>query len=264
MRFSGMNPKEIVLEFVNTKLEGDIDALQFYSFSGLEGSDFGRTTCGYFDEDDTLLARAMMFLIWENKLPQLTSFDQIGSGQLYRGETINTYNTLFGKESQFREHIEDDDLIAMINFFKQRYVSIGNFMLMPSCSYKNSSINSYRGSSSHWGDYFDKFLFELDKCLQGNIKESDEQLLALVNKNSFYFKDIDRIEMFCEKNYLSSYLVSKQVQLFFEQRLTHEIENTVEAKQKYNVFAINYLNKVDEIINKRSSVIMDIIKEKIK
>ena len=125
-------------------------------------------------------------------------------------------------------------------------------------------MNSYRGTSSGWRDYFDKFLFELDKCLKGNKKEADEILLALVNKNSFYFDTIKSIELFCEKNYLNSYLVNKQVQLFFEQRLTYEIENTIEAKHNYTMFAINYLNKADEIINERSSIIMDIIKEKTK
>jgi len=171
---------------------------------------------------------------------------------------------LFGKVGQFKDYIDDNDLIARIDGFKERYVSIGNFMLMPSCSCNNSTINSYRGKFYLWRDYFDKFLFELDKCLHGNVKEADEKLLALVHKNSFYFNDINSIEMFCEKNYLNSYLLNKQVQLFFEQRLTYEIENTIEAKHNYTMFAINYLNKADEIINERSSIIMDIIKEKTK
>lgn len=264
MSLKDKNPKEIVLEFVNTKLEGDIDALRFYSFSQLKGSDFDCTKYESFDEDNTLLARAIMFLIWEGKLPELTSFDQIGSGELYRGETINTFNTLFGKKGEFRDYIDDNNLIARIDGFKESYVSIGNFMLMPSCSYNKMSMNSYRGTSSGWRDYFDKFLFELDKCLKGNKKEADEILLALVNKNSFYFDTIKSIELFCEKNYLNSYLVNKQVQLFFEQRFNRQIENTDEEKQKYTMFAIKYLNKVNEIIDERSSIIMDIIKEKIK
>jgi hypothetical protein len=205
-----------------------------------------------------------MFLIWEGKLPELTSFTQIGSGELYRGETINTFNTLFGKVGQFKDYIDDNDLIARIDDFKERYVSIGNFMLMPSYSYNNSTINSYRGKFYLWRDYFDKFLFELDKCLPGNIKESDETLLTLVNSNRFYFDDINSIEIFCERNYLNSYLVNKQVQLFFEQRLNWQIENTDEEKQKYAKFARNYINKANEIIDERSSIIMDIIKKKIK
>jgi hypothetical protein len=268
MSFTSKDAIELILKFVNSKLNGDINELRFFSFTELENDpQFGRVTGGEFDEDDTELARALMFLIWSVKLPDI-SYEEIGFGRKYRGDTINTYNTLFGKDDKFKDYIDDKELIAKILAFKEKYVTIGNFMLMPNRSGGNqiSTINCYRGSSSGWRDYFDKFLIELDKCLTENTRDSDNKLFILKEKNGFYFQEINTIQKFCEINYLDPYLLNNKVLSLFSPYLYHwkypEINN--EVKNTYSNFAISYIKQVEEIIDQRSHKMLQIIIDKMK
>ena len=121
--------KQIVTEFINSKyLHGDINKLISFSFSDLYNDNYFGYKNRYFDEDDTDLAKAIMYLIWFDKISDLT-FDDIGTGKIYRGDTLNTYNTLFGKNNQYEKYITDSFLKDSILQFKKKYVTLGNFML---------------------------------------------------------------------------------------------------------------------------------------
>lgn len=80
--------KNIITKFVNSKyLNGDINKLISFSFSDLRDDDYFGCKCRFFDEDDTDLAKAIMYLIWFDKIPDLT-FDDIGTGKNYRGDIL--------------------------------------------------------------------------------------------------------------------------------------------------------------------------------
>ncbi|MCD1653147.1 hypothetical protein K7J14_00280 [Treponema zuelzerae] len=270
MSFTCKDSIQLISDFVNSKLHGYINELRFFSFSELEHDrDFGLTTNGSFDEDDTELARAILFLIWYGRLPEL-SFEEIGSGKKYRGDTINTFNTLFGKEDQYKNLITESSFDATITAFKKKYVTIGNFMLMPNSTGGTgngiTSINCYRGVGSGWFDYFDKFLIELDTCLKGNTNDANEKLQTLVSENSFYFGKINTIQKFCEINYLDSYLLNTEVQSLFTPYMYHwkfkKIDS--EVRQLFTHFAISYINHVEKIINRRSLKMLQIIIDRMK
>jgi hypothetical protein len=259
--------KELIIRFLNSKyLNGDISKLSHFSFSKLENDSIFGSPGRTFDQDDTNLARAIMYTIWFQKLPDL-SLSQIGPGKKYRGDTINTYNTLFGKYDQHKKYSNDHHFIELVSKFKEIYVTIGNFMLMPNNSAKDpynlKSINCYRGISSGWYDYFDKFLYELDKCLDPNPYNHDKRLNFLIKENLFYFKQIDTIFEFCRINYLDSYIHNKRVTLLFNPYLYHWKYKSIsrDAISTYMNFSYNYINQVIEIINKRSVIMINVLKQ---
>ncbi len=265
-----LNPQysiDLINDFINSKyLNGDVNQLQYFPFSNLENDKYFGCPNRSFDEDDTNLARAVMYIVWFNKLPELT-YDEIGSGKRYRGDTINTFNSLFGKEDQHKQYVDDENINKTIDDFKKKYVTIGNFMLLPNYDVYNKkgikSINCYRGVGSGWYDYFDKFLFELDKCLSGNTTDSDEKLRILIKENSFYFDEISSIQKFCEINYLESYLLNKKAHSIFSPYIYHwrYKQLTTEIKMNYKEFANKYIRQANDIIQKRSHIMMDVIRE---
>ena len=246
--------KQIVTEFINSKyLNGDINKLISFSFSDLYDDNYFGCKNRYFDEDDTDLAKAIMYLIWFDKIPDL-AFDDIGTGKNYRGDTLNTYNTLFGRNNQYEKYITNSSLKALILQFKKKYVTLGNFMLMPNITKQSQkSINCYRGFNSGWYDYFDLFLNELDKCFN-KLEGNNTFLSALVKENSFYFKRINNIKIFCEINYLDSYLLNEKVKILFNPYIYHWKYRYIDEKiQKlYSEFVRKYIRQVNDIIDFRS------------
>lgn len=189
----------------------------------------------------------------------------------YGGETINSFNTFFGNprknfDEQYKDHCILDNLgiaqcfieptgnglIKMISDFEQKVYSIGNFMLMPKLHpLKKASMNQYRGLSIiGWKDLFDKFLFELMKCLNTpKSQETDKYLLELVYINKFYFEKISTIEKFCEVNYLDVYDYICDSKPIFERGLS---PFNVNEPQEYIHFIIKYINTCTTIIEKRA------------
>lgn len=91
------------------------------------------------------LTRAICFILWGEIFPDLTASD-IGTGQKYRGDTLNTFNTVFG--SYFPEQhscvgIErsnaSESLRVLANKFHAAYHSIGNFILLPNIAETDKS-----------------------------------------------------------------------------------------------------------------------------
>ena len=56
-----------------------------------------------FDPDDTEIARAVYYLLFNNKVHDTDSdftFSDIGTHKKYREDTLNTFNTLFGENTE--------------------------------------------------------------------------------------------------------------------------------------------------------------------
>ena len=90
-----MNPKELVAQFIEEKLEGDINRLATFPLGNLRNDKVYGCPGRNFDSDDTELMKAIYCLVfgdvWEN-----LSMGNLGDGKL-RGDTLNTYNTLFSQ-----------------------------------------------------------------------------------------------------------------------------------------------------------------------
>lgn len=100
------------------------------------------------DGDDTTLARIIFFLIHidynnnEFAIPGLISFSDLGSGYKYkyRGDTINTYSTLFGSENKGKDKFfTDKNERAEIDKFRRKYQTIGNFFILPATTIETSN-----------------------------------------------------------------------------------------------------------------------------
>lgn len=250
---------ELVQEFIKEYLHGNIDELKNFSFWDIEGTKYDGNQKGKFDGDNTKIVNAIYISLWKNEIHKL-SCDNIGSGKDYRGDTINTFNTLFGSPI-YRGYVANQ-----FNFleyekkyifeFYRTYQKIGNFYILPNkfinLYRKNESINTYRGK--FFKDYFDTFLCELDKCFSTE-NNCNRDLYKLIKHNDFFFSKIKDIDDFLSKFYMDDY---KDFNL--ERHFSHWDRNI--TTEQYKQFAFSYIQKATELINKRSEKLVEVLKEK--
>lgn len=240
---------------------------------------YGSNSKDALDCDDTHLARIVYFLIHRDEenneyaLPNLINFSDIGSGYKYkyRGDTINTYSTLFGSKNQGYEiffklcNVEDERVAN----FRNKYVTMGNFILLPATTVqlnpdtrKWHSMNSYRGTNERYRDYFDLFISRLmnNDCIDFKLWKEQEEL-----KDYFNFMN-DKCK-FIKANILENY---------FNMETHQVISNLFKHKDKeapyywymgnkiddiqYRQFALYYIDKATEIIRNRACKISNILK----
>lgn len=240
---------------------------------------YGSNSKDALDCDDTHLARIVYFLIHRDEenneyaLPNLINFSDIGSGYKYkyRGDTINTYSTLFGSKNQGYEiffklcNVEDERVAN----FRNRYVTMGNFILLPATKVQLNpdirkwySMNSYRGTNERYRDYFDLFISRLmsNDCIDFKLWKEQEEL-----KDYFNFMN-DKCK-FIKANILENY---------FNMETHQAIPNLFNHKDKeapyywymdnkiddieYRQFALCYIDKATEIIRNRACKISNILK----
>lgn len=226
------------------------------------------------DCDDTHLARIIYFLIHnDNKineyaLPGLNKLTDIGSGYKYkyRGDTLNTYSTLFGSKNQgVVKYFNSPNDIKKINEYRQKYVTIGNFSLLPAATVRlNSdkqkwdSINSYRGTSEKYRDYFDLFL-------QAFIHKEDFVQWRNLDETKAYFDVMDNTNEFIKRNMLEKYFIEGTNKIIITTDFPYywKTEENVDTKD-YRKFALNYIDKATEIINHRAYEMTKILRQRLK
>ena len=70
----------------------------YRELSSLENDEkYGQQPENDFDADDCQLSRAIYVVVWGDRMPYLNMLS-IGRGRSYRGDTMNTFNTIFGRE----------------------------------------------------------------------------------------------------------------------------------------------------------------------
>ena len=231
------------------------------------------------DCDDTHLARIVYFLIHRDEenneyaLPNLIKFSDIGSGYKYkyRGDTINTYSTLFGSKNQGYEiffklcNVEDERVAN----FRNKYVTMGNFILLPATTVqlnpdtrKWHSMNSYRGTNERYRDYFDLFISRLmnNDCIDFKLWKEQEEL-----KDYFNFMN-DKCK-FIKANILENYFnmeTHQAISNLFKHKDKEApyywyMDNKIDDIQ-YRQFALYYIDKATEIIRNRACKISNILK----
>ena len=101
-----MEAMEIFNNFTDKYLHGNIEELRTYDFSKVISKEYGNGK-SYADGDCTKIAYAIYYLLWKDKqIPLFTesNFEKLTNS--YSGDTINTFNTLFGKEDSARKKIQ--------------------------------------------------------------------------------------------------------------------------------------------------------------
>lgn len=228
-----------------------------FNFLNLENDSIYGCPGRSFDCDDTNLSRVIYYIVWHD-LPEM-ELSEIGTGKKYRGDTLNTFNTVFSKDLSRAELLSDNNiqLLDEAESFRSKCYSLGNFSLLPNLSIdgienKSTTINLYRGNWLVWKDFYDKFLFELKLCLSDS-NNANAFLDELVKENSFYFNSIDTIEKFIDINFLDSYTDknTSQIKELFDVNFYLWKKNPGE----YIRFARNYINISCNIIDERGEKI---------
>ncbi len=110
---------DLVLKFVDEELQGNLDALADFDLATLEGHPLYGAPDRTFDTDDCHLVRALFEVLYADALPGL-ALPTLGTGRAYRGDTLNTFHTLFGRPipeqpgrfAGLERHHPSDDLRA--------------------------------------------------------------------------------------------------------------------------------------------------------
>lgn len=183
-----MNPREFIASFIKEKLDGDVNRLASYPLGQLRYDKKYGCPGRNFDSDDTELMRAIYCVVFDEAWKNI-SMDNLGEGKL-RGDTLNTYNTLFS--APWNERFTaiwhpDEELVAKMKQFQITFHTIGNMAVLPDRRIGEWSINKHRGCHDEWHDYEDRFLAALYKVLTRK-PDRDPDLEELVTLNSEDFE----------------------------------------------------------------------------
>ncbi len=254
---------DLIRKFVDERLGGEIAKWKDYDCRELEHSDVFGCPGRNFDCDDSNLIRAVYLLLWGDSFPGCST-SAIGRGKPYRGDTMNTFHTLFGRPIEdkpgfyagLEKYAPDDELRERAGKFHTHCHTIGNYILLPNLPEGRLTLNLYRGTND-WKDFFDRFLIQLGLCLQ-NKPGRDEFLAKLIGNNRFFFDKISLPEL-AGRCFLEDYMdengTPKEVFLL---NFHWKDENDREA---YRKAADRYLDRATGIINRRAEKMIAILEK---
>lgn len=256
--------KNLVGSFVEKHLKGDFSALKKFDFTTLKGNKLFGCDGRAFDSDDTNLARAIYVLLWGDKFPDL-SLSNIGTGKKYRGDTLNTFSTVFGRYSPDRHTCKGllnngspEEVRLVAEKFYSNSHTLGNLIVLPNIAETNASrartLNTYRGTV--YKDYFDLFLIHLADCLD-NRSAADRHLSALIEQNGFFFSrlnDNGGLAYLRDICYLEDYFIGDKPAPVFSPHLRCPRKSGRSQAEKtfYTGHIKNYASTVEIIINNRA------------
>lgn len=258
----------LLTDFIKTELPNKrIEDLISYSFWNIKDNETFNGYSGEYDGDRTNIVYAIDYLLYcDSNFPNFTLRGYNAENDTnanYSGETICSFNTLFAKDLSRREKIKKlfgTEWFEIEEFFYV-YQTIGNFMLLPSkTDDKEISINKYKGFYNK--DYIDFFLKNLKFYL--NNKSNTKLLSRLIELNSFYFTN-KSYDDFISDFYLTDFDQMKLdgIHYYWWYKDT-KIFNDLQEFAKYKIFALDFVRKSKTIINKRSAIILNLLKAKYK
>ncbi len=172
-----INPIQLVTDFIHDYLHDNINELVHFRLYELRKDSKYGCPKRKFDSDDTNLMRAIYCLLFSDVwiCLDMDSLDKY----IYRGDTMNTYNTMFGRPDKNSIHPgldkynPSDNLMSKVEYFQNNICgTIGNMTVLPNIGHdyngQHETINTYRGCHYIWHDFFDKFLIGLKHVLEGD------------------------------------------------------------------------------------------------
>ena len=257
-----MSPKELVAQFIEEKLEGDINRLATFPLGNLRNDNTFGCPNRNFDSDDTELMRAIYCLVfgetWEN-----LSMDNLGDGKL-RGDTLNTYNTLFSQpwnEKFTAIWHPDEKLLSKMKEFQTTCYTVGNMAVLPDRRFGEWSINKHRGCHNEWHDYEDRFLDALYKVLtEDSDRDLDLEELVELNKEDFKpFYGKDGWIRFVEGNILKDYVDTNYIPIIHSKGYTYW-RGGYTNHDRFIAECHRYIDESTRIINNRAMIIIERIR----
>ena len=261
--------KSLINNFVEERLQGNLNELVSFDFAQLRG-DKKYGVCGgnSFDCDNTKLSKAIYLLVFEDVWNDL-SFVSLEKGE-YRGDTINSFNTTFGKAdvtggfAGLNCFNPDENLQQRVLKFYSLYHTIGNFMVLPNACVNGYTLNTFRGSYHQWRDYVDKFVGALHLLLTSPQSENNEEFHQLITANIKDFEPYyhqEGFELLMDKLLLNDCIDKDGMpkQLFdvvyhWDKRLTRDI---------YLRHVNQYLDFCESFIEKRGAKMVEILASKL-
>ena len=260
--------KSLITSFVEERLQGNLNELARFDFAQLRGyKKYGVCSGGLFDCDNTNLSNAIYLLVFEDVWNDL-SISSLENG-LYRGDTINSFNTTFGKAvttggfAGLNRFQPDACLQQRVLKFHSLYHTIGNFMVLPNACVDGYTLNTFRGSYNQWRDYIDKFLEALYFALTNPQSANNEQFNQLIAANIKDFEPYHQegFELLMNKLLLNDCIDQDGMpkQLFdvvyhWNKQLTRDL---------YLRHINKYLDFCESFIEKRGSKMVEIIASKL-
>jgi len=183
---------DLINDFVNEKLQGDIDKLPYYDFSApLRQPHYGvEPEEKYFADSnsakDTPIVKAILSLVFKDAWNELNyqAFEQLK----YRTCLVNPFVSLFGAriaENNYKAVSQfglSPELCRRIESVFTLHQTIGNMLVLPNkhdATYDNLAFYLERGSRIR--GYMDKFLIELDDAF-AQPRYADAGMVQLVRK----------------------------------------------------------------------------------
>lgn len=279
---------EGIREFTEKVFGGNIDALRDFCFD-----DLTEYIGEIHDPDMFWIVQAIYIVLWGD-IYDLT-FDKMGKWDLegthaFRGDTMNSFGSLFGKESQNKEFgfrakyfgaDKNPELWNKIEKFYKMYHWLGNFIVIPNRASLRNGINGARAgyynreNCEGMRDYFDWFLKAVAEY-QGKVKKGSndfnkfESQLQRNPEYSPFFLDIKDWE---ECFFLKDYFKDGKPELLFQTPLDRRLMITAELEERrgvgyyqdeeYLAIIEDYLDKSMAVIVYRTNKMVDVLKEKI-
>lgn len=260
----------LIKDFVDEKLQGDINKLVSYDIAQLRGDrKYGACNGSSFDCDNTNISRAIYALVFEGVWKNM-NYETLGQWK-YRGDTINTFNTTFGKPVEeggffgLNQFEPNDKLLQRVTRFHSLYHTIGNLMVLPNAYIGRNSLNTFRGSYYMWRDYIDQFIKALYEYLTNPQKIDNKVFLQLMelNKDDFdLYHSKDGFKTLMNKLLLNDCIDEEgkpkrlfDVIYYWDSKLTRET---------YFEHVIRYLDFCEPFIEKRGKKIVEILESKIR
>lgn len=257
---------EIINDFISDYLDDDINNLVTFDIKQLKGiKKYGAPTGCSFDPDNTIIARAIMNNVFGDVWPGLN--EETLRSMDYRGDTINTFNTMFGpllNDGSFQglnKFEVDNNTKKRVEIFYSLYTTIGNIVVLPNKYYGRYTLNTFRGTYSKWRDYFDRFLTNLHQYIIDGTADNDTfcQLMKANNEAFSQYKGAAGFSKLCDKLFLEEYLnTDGTVKELFP--LTYWWNRNLTNDEYIN--SVNkYLDFTESFIARRGKIIVKSLKE---
>lgn len=272
-------------------IKDHVDDLLDFSFLNIKNKDkylYAKADRQDIDGDRTKVTYIIYCLLWGDDLHiKFSDYLKTNSDNEhpttskinFSGDTICTFNTLFGRDNvvwfnDFKNRktnnmkfgddclsVFSDEQLIKINDFRLKYQTIPNFYPLPCKPLDDSKItlNLYRGNFRRWGDFFDTFLSNLEVVLEHGIENKySKDIKNLIDNNSHFFDTYktrnDFVKLFKLQPFNDLRFTDE------EKKLRYDNDNTLDA---YKVFAMKYIDKVTKCIDDRKEKIEKELENKI-
>lgn len=261
--------RSLINNFVEDRLQGNLNELARFDFAQLRGDKkYGVCSGDSFDCDNINLSKAIYLLVFEDVWSDL-SFISLENG-MYRGDTINSFNTTFGKTvttggfAGLNRFEPDENMQQRVLKFHSLYHTIGNFMVLPNACVDGYTLNTFRGSYYQWRDYIDRFVGALHLLLTGPQSANNELFRQLIVANIKDFEPYyhqEGFELLMDKLLLNDCIGQDgmpkplfDVVYHWDKRLTRDV---------YLRHVNQYLDFCESFIEKRGAKMVEILASKL-